>query len=475
MDGNDRRNSGAAGTPSSHVAPSRPIVLLVGGTDPSGGAGLAADLKAVAAMGGHGCIAVTAVTVQDSGRVLSWSGVDAGEVRAQMEAVFDDGPVHAVKTGMLAGPETVREVARVMRERREGGGRGHAFVLDPVMVAGSGDSLSGKGMEEVVRDELVPLASLCTPNLDEAARLTGLSVEDADGMERAARAIVEMGAEAALVKGGHLKGEPRDVLVVESSDEAILLPGRRIVDGKVHGTGCTLASALAALLGAGHPVEPATRIALTYLRASIRASFTRRRGTLLGHFPAQGPLPEAVAPPPYEEGETEPFYHAPRFCSRCGSEMVREPGQGPHLYCPSCGLVSYRNPLPASALLVSGRGEDEGKILLVRRDRAPARGALCLPGGFLEVGETVEECAIRELKEESGLDAKSLSLFDVETDKTAYGGIVLEAFEISDFEGEPRAGDDAAELHWVELDQVPKLAFRAHDRLVAKLRARRRR
>jgi hydroxymethylpyrimidine/phosphomethylpyrimidine kinase len=473
---------------------SRPQVLLVGGTDPSGGAGLAADLKSVAALGGHGALAVTAVTVQNSGQVRSWTAVDPDQVEAQMKAVFDDGSIDAVKSGMLGGAKTARKLADVLETRA-----GEAcYVLDPVLVAGSGDSLSRAGLVEVVREALVSRAMLCTPNLDEAARLVGFAVKTAADMERAGNVLCEMGAQGALVKGGHLPGPPRDVLVTEAG--TWWFEGRRLVAGKVHGTGCSLASSLAVLIGAGHPLHEAVEIALGYLRQAITASFPRRFGRLLAPFPPLGWGAKETGPqhPPRQRGaaaegsvddatagqapsketrsavveagaSAEAFYAVPRFCPHCGAELHVAPQQDRHLHCARCSMVFYRNPLPVSTLLYVR----EGKLLLVRRARAPRKDELCLPGGFLELGETIWECGRRELAEETHLEAHALRLLSIEHDQTAYGGIMLVGMEVEGASGTPRAGDDASELLWMELDTVPNLAFAAHDRFVELLRTRR--
>lgn len=304
----------------------KPVILLIGGTDPSGGAGLAADLKAVAALGCYGCFAVTAVTVQNSGKVSSWRSCGVGEVKAQVKAVCADGRIDGVKSGMLGSPEIVKGVAESLGDELSG----VPYVLDPVMVAGSGDSLSGGGMVEAVREELLPRAALCTPNLDEASQLAGFSVSTVDEMVRAGKLMCKMGCGAVLVKGGHLEGEPSDVLVLGDGSDVgekvgvgdeledschrihsdvgegippdserkngkvkmsrleegvFVFPGERIVPGKVHGTGCTLGSAIAALMGAGRRVDESVCKALEYLRFTIRNSFPMRNGVLLDHFP----------------------------------------------------------------------------------------------------------------------------------------------------------------------------------------------
>jgi len=427
----------------------RPLVLLAGGTDPSGGAGLAADLKTVAALGCHGCLAVTAVTVQNSSGVRNWSAMGPGLFGAQLEAVCDDCSPTAVKSGMLGSGDMASRLADLL-EGRLGEAR---YVLDPVLVAGSGDSLHGPGLTEVVVRRLLPRAGLVTPNLDEAEALTGLEVRNREAMERAGKALLDMGAGAALVKGGHLEGEPADYLAVESGGR--WYPGRRVYPGKVHGTGCTLGSALAAGLALGYDMERAVSSSLTYLRQTIRGGVMLSGGPVPGHMPPAGPMPG--------ERDGEAFYLEPRFCSRCGASLQGTEGRQP--ICPDCGMVAWRNPLPAVTLIV----RRDRKVLLVRRAVAPARGMLSLPGGFLELGETVYHCGRRELMEETSLRAGNLRLVGTEVDNTAYGGVVLAVLEAEDVSGEPTAGDDASEVVWVRPSRAPKLAFAAHNRIIAGL------
>lgn len=434
--------------------PGYSVVLLVGGTDPSGGAGLSADLKAVAAAGCHGCPAVTAVTVQNAGRVYSWSPVEPSSIAAQIEACLEDGAPGAVKSGMIGTAGALDALASILA----GDLAGVPYVLDPVLTAGSGDSLHDEGLSAGMIEKLLPLCTLCTPNLDEASVLSGIEVKDRHSMEEAGRRILSMGPSAVLVKGGHLEGPPADLLVKRGSTE--WMEGRRIVRGKVHGAGCTLASSAAARLALGYDVSEAVRAARIYLAQALGSSFTRRTGRLLGHLPPAGPARSDL--------DADAFYLPPRFCIRCGTPLYEGSGISGHPACPACGLVSYRNPIPAVTLVVRRGGE----ILLARRAKAPYRGALSLPGGFLETGETVAECASRELREETGLEAASFSLIGVETDSTAYGAVVLAVMEAVGWTGDAVAGDDASELSWYGLDDVPPLAFRAHERIVSDLAGR---
>lgn len=431
-----------------------PVVLLVGGTDPSGGAGLAADIKAAAAAGAHGEIVVTAVTFQNSGSVEGWEPVSPGAVSRQAEAVLRDGLPGAVKSGMLGSAGVADELAGLLRTRLPG----VPYVLDPVLAAGSGDSLHEGGMPGIVRDELVPLCTLCTPNLDEAEALTGIRVRDRESMERAASRIVEMGAGAALVKGGHLEGQPADFLLTGGNGR--WFEGRRTCPGKLHGTGCTLASGAAARLAAGAGIEEAVASSLHYLRQAAAGYFIRGTGNVPGHFPPAGPRNGRL--------DGTAFYSLPRFCSRCGTALAREAGVE-HFACPSCGFLHYRNPLPA----VTVAAVKDGCILLVERACHPGKGLHCLPGGFLELGETAANCAARELAEETGLSAQSMTLRGVETDETEYGGIMLAVMEAWELQGKPVPGDDASAVGWFPLDSVPPLAFAAHGRIIDGIRAER--
>ncbi|MCK5786344.1 MAG: bifunctional hydroxymethylpyrimidine kinase/phosphomethylpyrimidine kinase [Candidatus Sabulitectum sp.] len=427
---------------------SRPVILLTGGTDPSGGAGLAADIKSCAALGGHGYICVTAITVQNSGGVTSWTPVSPEIITDQMQTTCDDGLPDGLKTGMLGSRAAVIAVAEVIKNRMSG----VPYVLDPVMVAGSGDGLAEESLETAIKEYLLPLATLVTPNLDEAEAFTGKTVRSRVAMEAAALEIRAMGAENVLLKGGHLKGKPADVLVTKQG--ITWFPGTRIVPGKVHGTGCTLASSCATLLAAGYTPERAVGNALAYLRGAIAGSFQRDLGTLLGHFPAMGPSPDRI--------DGSAFYKKPRFCPACAGELIKTE---PHPVCSRCGLIFYRNPLPAVILLLQMNGE----VLLARRAAAPAKGELGFPGGFVDLGESPETAAARELKEETTLTGASFELIGADMDHTDYGSVVLYIYQVRDWKGVPEAADDVSELLWTKIEDIPGLAFSAHDRLARKI------
>lgn len=429
----------------------RPVLLIAGGTDPSGGAGLAADLKTAAAMGIHGCPVVTALTVQNSGNVLSWEAIPADTVAAQIRVICTDGPVSAVKSGMFGTAEN----ATILSETLNGDLRNVPYILDPVLTAGGGYSLADSRLLEVLKHRLLPLSTLCTPNLDEAEILTGIAIRNKQDMEKAGEALLRMGAEAVLVKGGHINGDPEDVLITRKKN--IWFGGSRITADNIHGTGCTLATSCAALLALGFPIEEALYKARLFVRRVISRNFRRIHGNIPGHFPEAGPLPS--------KPDGNSFYLPPGFCGMCGSPLQQSPGGEGHLHCRFCGNIHYRNPLPAAALIV----HDENRILLVKRAVPPKKDMLSLPGGFLETGETPLECASRELMEETNLELTDSRLFRLETDITAYGGILLVAFEVTGWKGTAEPGDDASAIMWVPIKDVPHLAFEAHNRLVREL------
>jgi hydroxymethylpyrimidine/phosphomethylpyrimidine kinase len=249
-----------------------PIALTIAGSDSGGGAGIQADLKTFHCFGVFGTSVVTAITAQNTLGVTAWSAVDTALIRAQIDAVVSDLRPAALKSGMLADAGVVRTVADAIRA--------HAlapYVLDPVMVATSGDPLVEADAVAAIRAILVPLASLVTPNLDEAEILVGERVRDVGGMERAARALVEKhGAAAALVKGGHLEGERTvDVLF---DGEMHHFSHVRIETTSTHGTGCTLSAAIAAGLARQQPLREAVSQALDFVHRAIATAPRLGRG-----------------------------------------------------------------------------------------------------------------------------------------------------------------------------------------------------
>jgi hydroxymethylpyrimidine/phosphomethylpyrimidine kinase len=239
------------------------IALTIAGSDSGGGAGIQADLKTFHRFGVYGTSVITAITAQNTLGVTAWSATAPELVRGQIDAVAADLRPAAVKTGMLGDAAVVDVVAEGIRTHGFGN-----YVLDPVMVATSGDLLLERDAVTAIRDALVPLAALVTPNLDEAEILVGFPVRDAAAMERAARVLVErMGASAALVKGGHLHGaEAVDVLF---DGETVPYAHPRITTTSTHGTGCTLSSAVAAGLACGEPLRAAVGAALDYVHRAI--------------------------------------------------------------------------------------------------------------------------------------------------------------------------------------------------------------
>lgn len=242
------------------------IALTIAGSDSGGGAGIQADLKTFQRFGVFGTSAVTAITAQNTREVRAVLPIPVEMVLAQLDALAVDLPPAALKTGMLA----TAALAAAVGDAIEGYSWG-PYVLDPVMVASSGDRLLDPEAEALLRDRLVPMAAIVTPNLDEAAILAGFPVDDPGTMERAGRALLELGSGAALVKGGHLPGDSLvDVLVTR--DGARHFAHDRIQTNSTHGTGCTLSAAITAGLARGRPLGVAVSDALAYVRRAIASA-----------------------------------------------------------------------------------------------------------------------------------------------------------------------------------------------------------
>jgi hydroxymethylpyrimidine/phosphomethylpyrimidine kinase len=244
--------------------PSRPRALSIAGSDSGGGAGIQADLKTFSALGVFGMTAITAVTVQNTRGVSGYEPVPADVVAAQIRAVATDVGVDAAKTGMLASAPIAKAVADAVRETRIPN-----LVVDPVFVSKHGDALLAEAAVEVLRREILPLATIVTPNLPEAAGLSGTDVVTREDMRRAAAAIVELGAGAVLVKGGHLDGDEAADLFVDATTEEWLVT-ERIDTPHTHGTGCTLSSAIAAHLAKGAALQDAVRSGKAFVTEAIR-------------------------------------------------------------------------------------------------------------------------------------------------------------------------------------------------------------
>lgn len=242
------------------------IALTIAGSDSGGGAGIQADLKTFQQFGVFGTSVVVALTAQNTRGVRAVEAVSAGMVQAQVEALAEDLPPDGVKSGMLATAPLVTQVAAAIR--RYGWTQ---YVLDPVMVATSGDRLLTVEAEAAIRRELLPLAALVTPNLEEAAILAERPVPHEAAMIAAGQRLLDLGAGAALIKGGHLPGNVLvDVLVTPTGVKRFSHP--RIDTTSTHGTGCTLSAAITAGLALGVPLEDAVGNALAYLRRAIAAA-----------------------------------------------------------------------------------------------------------------------------------------------------------------------------------------------------------
>ncbi|MER7397769.1 bifunctional hydroxymethylpyrimidine kinase/phosphomethylpyrimidine kinase [Streptomyces sp. NPDC000151] len=242
-----------------------PRVLTVAGSDSGGGAGIQADLKTMLALGTHGMSVLTAVTAQNSLGVQGAWELPAEAVRAQFRSVVDDIGVQAVKTGMLSSPELVETVAGLLAEIAA------PVVVDPVGVSKHGDALLAATALDAVRTKLLPTATVATPNLDEVAQLTGVQVREEADLRRAAAAILAHGPRWALIKGGHLAGDAVDLLT--DGDQEHWLRAPRHDNRHTHGTGCTLASAIAARLAHGDTVPEAVAAAKEYVTGAIAAGF----------------------------------------------------------------------------------------------------------------------------------------------------------------------------------------------------------
>ncbi len=245
--------------------PSKGRVLIIAGSDSSGGAGLQADIKTCAAFGAYSMTAVTAITVQNTLGVQQVELISAELVRAQIRACLSDIGADVIKIGMLGDEAIIEAVADEIADSE-------AFViLDPVMVATSGDTLLNEGGIEVLKSRLIPVADVLTPNVPEAKMLTGIEIDDVDSLTAAGQALLDMGLYAVLMKGGHLEGNTVvDVLVTEEG--ASMMSGPRIRTRHTHGTGCTLASALAAGLSLDVPLEQAVLAAREFVYEAIRTA-----------------------------------------------------------------------------------------------------------------------------------------------------------------------------------------------------------
>lgn len=259
------------------------IALTIAGSDSSGGAGIQADLKAFSALGCYGASVITAVTAQNTQAVTAVHGVPSDVVNAQIDAVLSDLNVDAIKIGMLFSPDIIKAVAAALADREI------PIVLDPVMIAKSGDHLLQSDAIAAMIAHILPLADVLTPNLPEAAAILNLAeATNLTEVEAQGRALLALGPKAVLMKGGHASGAVcTDILVQQDASQQdlapLLLEAQRIRTKNTHGTGCTLSSAIAAELAKGQSVEGAVTAAHRYLQGAIGAADGLKIGS--GHGP----------------------------------------------------------------------------------------------------------------------------------------------------------------------------------------------
>ena len=262
-------------------------VLTIAGSDSGGGAGIQADLKTFAALGCYGMSAITALTAQNTVGVQGIHAVPAEFLKVQIQSVVEDIGVDAIKIGMLHAPGIVEVVAWAIDHYQL-----KNVVLDPVMVATSGDRLIANETVQVLVRELFPRVNVITPNLDEAALLLGRDIPNAEALDTAAQDLLAMGANAVLLKGGHLAGDEVVDLLVQTNGPSQRLASTRVPSRNVHGTGCTLSSAIAAHLALGHPLGDSVRLARSFILGAI----AQGADVTTGH--GHGPLNHGFAPVP---------------------------------------------------------------------------------------------------------------------------------------------------------------------------------
>ncbi len=258
-----------------------PVALTIAGSDPSGGAGVQADLKTFAAHRVYGFSAITSVIAQNSSRVARIAPVDPALVAEQIATVAEQCRPDAIKTGALANAAIVAAVVRTIRRLRL-----PAPVVDPVLISSSGKRLVDRAGEEAIRARLIPLARIVTPNIPEARALTGISINGVPAMRAAARALIAIGARAVVIKGGHLDTAAPALDLFYDGRRFIELVSPRIKGGAdVHGTGCAFSAAIAAALARGESLEDAVRHAKAFVTRALARRVTIGRGrAMLGHF-----------------------------------------------------------------------------------------------------------------------------------------------------------------------------------------------
>ncbi len=264
-------------------------VLIIAGSDSGGGAGIQADIKTVTALGGYAATAITALTAQDTTGVHGVHPVPVDFIRQQMRVVLDDIGADCIKTGMLHNAAVIEAVTEIIEQHAAG----IPVVVDPVMVAKGGAALLDPEATTALKSRILKAASVITPNLPEAETLTGLTIENLDGMTRAGEALLAMGARAVVLKGGHLPGaEVHDLLVTPDGNEVFSAP--RLDTRQTHGTGCTMASALATGLAQGLTLRDSLARALSYVHDAIRNA--------PGYGSGHGPIDHGHTVKPYMTG-----------------------------------------------------------------------------------------------------------------------------------------------------------------------------
>lgn len=266
----------------SFMASALPIALTIAGTDPSGGAGVLADIKSFQSRGVYGMSAVTSLTAQNTLGVQDVFNVPAGFLDAQLGSIFSDEAPHAMKSGMIATEEMMHVIRRYADEHSI------PFVIDPVMISTSGHNLIDEGVIDYLRDSLLPLAATVTPNIPEAEKLTGITIESEADIEKAAKIFMdEIGVESVIIKGGHLKGDAVDYLF--QKDDSLKLSSERIDTGHTHGTGCTFSAVITAELAKDRTLEDAFRTGKKYITEAIRKTPELGRGQgPVNHFAYKG-------------------------------------------------------------------------------------------------------------------------------------------------------------------------------------------
>jgi hydroxymethylpyrimidine/phosphomethylpyrimidine kinase len=262
-------------------------ILSIAGSDSCGGAGIQADIKTATALKTYIATAITCVTSQDSKKVYDISYLSSDFIRSQIEAVLNDIKINAVKTGMLGNSEITKLVAKVLKANLKTKSKNIPLIVDPVMIATSGDSLLKKDAITTVKKYLIPLAFLITPNIVEAELLSDIKIKKISDMELAAKKILELGAENVLIKGSHFNKNNKKIyhLLMNKNGKKTIFSNRRLPVGEVHGTGCTLSAAIASFIAKGYDLENAVKKSNHFVYNAIKNGKKIGQGSLLlNHF-----------------------------------------------------------------------------------------------------------------------------------------------------------------------------------------------